>query len=114
MDGFNVGMIRSAIVAIVVAILSAPVACPAGSQSHPLNEDAALDLLQRTLKRDSVYEKRIAWDCISYGTEETIQYLETAIHAVYPPNRHLSPKVRIFVDFLKARFGSNPHWDGTA
>jgi len=27
-----------------------------------------------------------------------------AIYAVYPPARHLSPKVRVFVDFLVARF----------
>lgn len=26
------------------------------------------------------------------------------IHAVYPPNRHLSAKVRVFIDFLAARF----------
>lgn len=33
------------------------------------------------------------------------------IHAVYPPNRHLSAKVRAFIDFLAARFGPNPQWD---
>jgi len=32
-----------------------------------------------------------------------------AIHAVYPPSRRLSPKVRSFVDFLAARFG-RPEW----
>jgi hypothetical protein len=45
--------------------------CHAGSKSHPPNEDTALNLLQRILKRNRVYEKRIAWECISYGTEET-------------------------------------------
>jgi DNA-binding transcriptional LysR family regulator len=34
-----------------------------------------------------------------------------AIHAVYPHNRHLSPKVRAFVDFLVERFGPRPYWD---
>jgi DNA-binding transcriptional LysR family regulator len=34
-----------------------------------------------------------------------------AVHAVYPHARHLSPKVRAFVDFLAARFGPLPYWD---
>lgn len=28
------------------------------------------------------------------------------IHALYPPNRHLSAKVRVFIDFLTARFSA--------
>lgn len=36
---------------------------------------------------------------------------ETGIYAVYPHNRHLSPKVRAFVDFLAERFGPRPYWD---
>ena len=39
--------------------------------SRPLDEDAALVLLQRSLKRDQVYEKRISLDCVAYGTEDT-------------------------------------------
>jgi len=31
--------------------------------------------------------------------------------AVYPPGRHLSAKVRLFVDFLTERFGDRPYWD---
>jgi len=34
-----------------------------------------------------------------------------AIHAVYPHRRHLSAKVRAFVDFLAERFGPRPYWD---
>jgi len=37
--------------------------------------------------------------------------LDTAIHAVYPPGRHLSPKVRAFVDYFAALYGERPHWD---
>ncbi len=37
--------------------------------------------------------------------------VESAVHAVYPQNRHLSPKVRVFVDFLANRFGPQPYWD---
>jgi DNA-binding transcriptional LysR family regulator len=33
------------------------------------------------------------------------------LHAVYPHARHLSPKVRAFVDFLSQRFGPRPYWD---
>lgn len=32
------------------------------------------------------------------------------IHAVYPSRRHLSAKVRTFIDFLAARFAKNPEW----
>ena len=33
------------------------------------------------------------------------------IFAVYPASRNLSPKVRVFIDFLAARFGPRPYWD---
>ena len=36
---------------------------------------------------------------------------EVALYAVYPPGRHLSAKLRSFVDFLVARFGEEPEWD---
>lgn len=36
---------------------------------------------------------------------------EIPIHAVYPHNRHLSAKVRVFVDFLVRRFGPKPYWE---
>jgi hypothetical protein len=41
------------------------------ARARPLDEDAALDLLVRTLKHDKVYARRISLDCVSYGTEET-------------------------------------------
>lgn len=34
-----------------------------------------------------------------------------SVYAVYPHNRHLSAKVRVFVDFLARRFGPEPYWD---
>jgi len=34
-----------------------------------------------------------------------------SIHAVYPHRRHLTPKVRAFVDFLVTRFRPEPYWD---
>lgn len=36
---------------------------------------------------------------------------DSAVHAVYPQGRHLSPKVRAFVDFVARRFGPKPYWD---
>jgi DNA-binding transcriptional LysR family regulator len=36
---------------------------------------------------------------------------ELSLYAIYPPNRHLSVKVRLFIDFLVERFGQYPSWD---
>ncbi|KAA2213358.1 LysR family transcriptional regulator [Teichococcus oryzae] len=36
---------------------------------------------------------------------------DLAIQAVYPPGRHLSAKIRSFIDFLLPRFGEHPGWD---
>ncbi|GAA0578709.1 LysR family transcriptional regulator [Caenispirillum bisanense] len=36
---------------------------------------------------------------------------EIALYAVYPPGRHLSAKVRAFVDYLVETFGPEPYWD---
>ena len=36
---------------------------------------------------------------------------EIAIYALYPQTRHLSVKVRVFIDFLVERFGGRPYWD---
>jgi DNA-binding transcriptional LysR family regulator len=36
---------------------------------------------------------------------------ERSVHALYLPNRHLSMKVRVFIDFLLERFGPAPYWD---
>jgi DNA-binding transcriptional LysR family regulator len=37
--------------------------------------------------------------------------LDTSIYAVFPYNRHLSPKVRALVDFFVERFGERRDWD---
>src|SRR5437667_12618906 len=57
--------------AVIVMVLVSPVGAQAGPRSHPMDEDAALALLERTLKHDRVYANRISLDCISYITEET-------------------------------------------
>lgn len=57
--------------AVGVVILALPVLVQAGPHSHLLDEDAALALLERTLKHDGVYTHRISLNCVTYGTEET-------------------------------------------
>jgi DNA-binding transcriptional LysR family regulator len=34
-----------------------------------------------------------------------------ALHAVWPPTRHLPAKTRSFVEFLAGRFGEPPPWE---
>jgi DNA-binding transcriptional LysR family regulator len=36
---------------------------------------------------------------------------EISLYAIYPETRHLSVKVRVFIDFLVERFGGRPYWD---
>jgi DNA-binding transcriptional LysR family regulator len=36
---------------------------------------------------------------------------EIAVYAIYPPTRHVSVKVRVFIDYLIERFGGRPYWD---
>lgn len=36
---------------------------------------------------------------------------DVPIYAVYPSSRHLSPKVRAFVDYLIQIYGSKPYWE---
>src|SRR5690348_5431345 len=53
-------------IAIAIALLS-----PNLVIARALNQDAALNLLLRTLKRDHVYDHRISLDCLTFDTEET-------------------------------------------
>ncbi|MFK5892629.1 MAG: LysR family transcriptional regulator [Pseudomonadota bacterium] len=36
---------------------------------------------------------------------------EMAVYAVYPNQRHLPIRVRLFIDYLTKRFGNSPYWD---
>jgi hypothetical protein len=75
---------RIVTVALMTMVLVSPVVAHPGTRSGPLNEDAALDLLQLTLKSDRVYEKRISCDCISYSTEETTSaYFEFVVREIH-------------------------------
>jgi hypothetical protein len=57
--------------ATVALVLVSPITAQAGPRSHPMDEDTALALLERTLKHDGVYTRRISLDCVTYSTEET-------------------------------------------
>src|SRR5437870_8113616 len=59
------------VTAVVTALVLVSSVVLQAARSHPLDEDAALALLVRTLKHDRVYAKRISLDCISYVTDET-------------------------------------------
>jgi DNA-binding transcriptional LysR family regulator len=52
---------------------------------------------------------------ISKGRLQTVltNYLPAVleIHAVYPHRKHLSAKVRTFIDFLYERFQPKPYWE---
>jgi hypothetical protein len=90
---------RFVTVAVLAAALVSPVVTQASPSSHPLNEDAALELLHRTLKRDHVYEKRISWDCISYITEETTNaYFEFVLREIHNAKCGGAPEVSPAID----------------
>ena len=102
------------VIAATALILISPIAAPANPRSHPLNEDAALELLQRTLKRDRVYEKRISWDCISYGTEEaTNAYFEFVLREIHNAKCGGDPETSPAVDRYRVyrHSGKIEHWE---
>ncbi|SRR5206468_11663598 len=90
--------------AVIAMVLVSPVVAQAGSRSHPLDEDAALDLLVRTLKHDRVFAKRISLDCVSYGTEETTNaYFEFVLREIHnakcggdPETSHVLDRYRVY------------------
>jgi DNA-binding transcriptional LysR family regulator len=57
----------------------------------------------------------VAGPSLAAGELEAIppefQPAATAVHAVYPPSRHLSTKVRVWVDFVLERIGDPPAWE---
>ncbi len=57
----------------------------------------------------------IVGDALQTGALRTVLTdhapLDLTLFALYPRHRHLSVKLRHFVDLLVARFGPRPHWD---
>ena len=63
----------------------------------------------------SILPTFIVGEDLQAGALKTVlaQYVpvEQNLYALYLPNRHLSAKVRVFIDFLVARFQPTPYWD---
>ncbi|GAB4226639.1 MAG: LysR family transcriptional regulator [Elainellaceae cyanobacterium] len=57
----------------------------------------------------------IVGDCLRDGSLQVIlpefHPPESFVSVIYPPNRHLSAKIRLLAEFLKNRFGNHPYWD---
>jgi hypothetical protein len=101
-------------VAIAGVLISAAVA--EGARSRPLDEDGALELLQRTLKRDRVYEKRISLDCVAYGTEETTAtYFEFVLREIHNAKCGGDPETSPAIDRYRVyrRSGKIQQWEAT-
>jgi hypothetical protein len=62
---------RFVVQTFVAFVMVLPIFAQPGPQSHALDEDGALALLEQTLKDDGVYTHRISLNSITYGTEET-------------------------------------------
>jgi hypothetical protein len=98
----------------VIAVVLVSAAVAEASRSRPLDEDAALALLQRTLKRDQVYEKRISLDCVAYGTEETTKaYFEFVLREIHNAKCGGDPETSPAIDRYRVyrRFGKIEQWE---
>jgi|SRR5215470_8727840 len=99
--------------AVIAAVLiSADVG--EGGRSRSLDEDAALALLQRTLKHDHVYEKRISLDCVEYGTEETTNaYFEFVLREIHNAKCGGDPETSPVIDRYRVyrRSGKIEQWE---
>ena len=100
------------ITAAVIAVVLISAAAAEGARSRPLDEDGALALLERTLKRDHIYERRISMDCIAYATEETTSaYFEFVLREIHnakcdgDPEQVLLSTVTAFIA-VPAKFSS--------
>src|SRR5436190_21662862 len=92
------------VTAVVTALVLVSSVASQAARSHPLDEDAALALLVRTLKHDRVFAKRISLDCVSYGTEETTNaYFEFVLREIHnakcggdPETSHVLDRYRVY------------------
>ena len=104
---------RIVAIAIVAVVLVSHVIAQSSPGSHPLNEDAALALLDRTLKHDRVYANRISLDCISYITEETTNaYFQFVLREKHNAKCGGDPEVSPIVDRYRVyrRSGKIERW----
>ena len=104
------------VTAVVTALVLASSVVLQAARSHPLDEDAALALLVRTLKHDRVYAKRISLDCVTYDTEETTNaYFQFAIREKHDAKCGGDPETSPIVDRYRVyrRSGKIKWWEAT-
>lgn len=76
------------------------------------------DALRAAIYADAGIALRPVWDVwedIKAGSLQVLlpEYTHPSVNiqAVYPSRRHLSQKVRVFIDLLCESFGETPYWD---
>jgi hypothetical protein len=102
------------LITAVVAVVLVSAAVAEATPSRLLDEDAALALLQRTLKRDQVYEKRISLDCVAYGTEEMAKaYFEFVLREIHNAKCGGDPDTSPAIDRYRVyrRSGKIEQWE---
>ena len=104
------------VTAVLIGIVLVSSAVSQAARSRQRDEDAALDLLVRTLKHDHVYSKRISLDCISYGTEETTDaYFQFVLREKHDAKCSGDPDTSPVVDRyrVRRRSGKIEWWERT-
>jgi len=104
------------ITAAVIAVVLVSAAVAEGARPRPLDEDTALALLEHTLKHDRVYDKRISWDCISFGTEETTDaYFDFVVREIHNAKCGGAPETSPVIDRYRVyrRFSKIEQWQAT-
>jgi hypothetical protein len=102
------------LITAVIAVVLASAGVAEAAHSRSLDEDAALALLQRTLKSDQVYEKRISLDCVAYGTEETTNaYFEFVLREIHNTKCGGDPDASPAIDRYRVyrRSGEIEQWE---
>jgi hypothetical protein len=100
----------------VIAAVLISAAVGEGAHFRPLDEDAALALLERTLKRDRVYENRISLDRVAYGTEEmTNAYFEFVLREIHNAKCGGDPEANPAIDRYRVyrHSGKIQQWEAT-
>lgn len=93
--------------ALTAIVLTFSVVLGRAAPFKHLSEDAALDLLFQTLKRDHVYDKRISLDCVTSSTDEiTRTYYEFALHEKHNAKCGGDPETNPVVDRYRVRRAS--------
>ena len=101
-------------ITVVSAVVLVSAAVAEASRSRPLDDDAALALPERTLKRDQVYEKRMSLNCIAYGTEETTKtYFEFVLREIHNAKCGGDPEMSPAIDRYRVycRSGKIEQWE---